>query len=109
MATYGKNCMYCQEIIPGDSAFCPLCGHTDPFSLLCPQCKNGVQSTWKICSSCGFRLHVTCPECGKETFANTQCDYCKSVLMVRCTQKKCQALQVMAKDKLCLFCGKPLR
>lgn len=97
--------MYCNELIPGDSEMCPMCGRKDPFSLRCPRCKNPIENNWKICSSCGIKLKTICISCGKEIPTAEFCEYCKGPILVRCKNRKCLEVQILTPEGKCIKCG----
>lgn len=108
MATYKMHCMYCDNLIPGDSNVCPFCGKESPFCMRCPKCKREVEKGYKRCPGCGFSLAVNCPHCGKEVFPALQCPECGKQLLVKCPKKTCAELQ-LSSNKTCIKCGKELK
>ena len=51
---YASNttvCYACNEIIPKDSIYCPVCGRQ--LLVECPKCGSTYSSQYKICSKCG--------------------------------------------------------
>jgi RNA polymerase subunit RPABC4/transcription elongation factor Spt4 len=57
MSTYKKPCRYCNELVPGDSDFCPFCGKKNPVGTLrCPNCQTPIEENYKVCSHCGALL-----------------------------------------------------
>lgn len=109
MATYKKACAKCGELIPGDAGFCPFCENQDPFHLRCPKCRQPIEESWKICSSCGIRLKVVCAFCGKEAPLELKCAHCGMPMLVECRDKKCREIQVYTKENKCTKCGKTLK
>lgn len=108
MATYKKACARCGQLIPGDAQFCPHCQNADPFHLRCPKCRQPIEESWKICSSCGIRLRAVCPSCGKETPTAPQCAHCGAPVLVQCPNKRCSEVQILTKDNKCARCEKRL-
>jgi hypothetical protein len=50
----------CQGACDDDSAFCHLCSsNLRGAQLICGQCFNPVDASWKICAGCGHRLTAT--------------------------------------------------
>lgn len=108
MATYKMHCMYCENLIPGDSNVCPFCGKESPFAMRCPKCKKQVEKGYRVCSGCGFALIMKCPGCGKEVFPAMNCPECGKQLLTVCRKKTCAELQSVA-NKTCVKCGKELK
>jgi predicted RNA-binding Zn-ribbon protein involved in translation (DUF1610 family) len=44
-------CYACNEIIPADSVFCPVCGQK--LYVVCPSCGSKYSSKYEICNKCG--------------------------------------------------------
>ena len=56
------------------------------YKLICPKCKNKVESNELRCNVCGLRLQVVCPNCDTlNNFGNTICSGCGSVLLKYCS------------------------
>lgn len=108
MATYKKVCMYCNELIPGDSQICPICEKQNPFSRRCSKCSNPIQKNWKICSSCGIKLVTICTKCGKETITDCKCLNCGAPILGKCSNRKCLEIQIITKEGKCYKCGSEL-
>jgi RNA polymerase subunit RPABC4/transcription elongation factor Spt4 len=108
MATYKKACAKCGELIPGDAQFCPVCESQDPFHTRCPKCRQPIEESWKICSSCGIRLRTECVVCGKETPLAPKCAFCGAPVLVQCGNKKCNEMQILTSANRCVKCGKSL-
>lgn len=108
MATYKKFCMYCNELIPGDSSICPICEKQDPFTMRCPKCQNPIQKDWKVCSSCGIKLRAICIKCKKETFTAKTCQNCGEPVLIKCNNRKCLEVQILTAERKCIKCGNKL-
>lgn len=108
MATYKKFCIYCNQLIPGDSQICPICEKENPFSMRCPKCSNPIQKNWKICSSCGIKLVAVCTKCGRETATAFKCEHCGAPVLVKCSNRKCLEIQILTKERKCIRCGNKL-
>lgn len=53
------SCTSCNELIPNNSKFCPLCGSKQiekPKFKFCPNCGNKLTNVSLFCSECGFKL-----------------------------------------------------
>ncbi len=75
-------CPDCQNQIPSDSRFCPLCGHQQLVLSQCANCGKNLVPSAKFCSRCG---HATsekpkarvCPKCRNENIPGAMfCDTC---------------------------------
>jgi membrane protease subunit (stomatin/prohibitin family) len=75
-------CPDCQNQIPSDSRFCPLCGHQQLVLSQCANCGKNLVPSAKFCSRCG---HATsekpkasvCPKCRNENLPGAMfCDTC---------------------------------
>ncbi len=107
MAVYKEPCRHCGTFIGQDSRFCPKCGNRAPFVDLCPACLREVSRANAACSGCGRALQITCPHCGKQTFASDKCDACDGSLMKKCQNPRCGEMQFFENTK-CTACGKKL-
>ncbi len=57
MPGYKHPCPYCSKFIQSDSAACPFCGVTEPFTHgRCPVCRAPLQPGWIACPKCGRSL-----------------------------------------------------
>ncbi len=108
MAAYKKHCIYCENLIQGDSSICPFCAHESPFALRCVRCRKEVEKGYKLCPSCGFPLVIICPFCGGEVFPSMYCTLCGKQLLTACKNKKCGELQIIS-NKKCVKCGHGLK
>ena len=64
-------CPDCKNTIPGDSRFCPLCGHQLLRLLRCSNCGKNLTPQAKFCSQCGQSTNENkaakiCPHCRME-------------------------------------------
>ena len=74
--------------------------------LICPKCKNKVDSNELRCSVCGMRLNVVCPKCGSlNNFGNTVCSECGNVLLKYCGN--CGSAN-LSDATVCRKCNTPL-
>lgn len=104
MAVYKEPCRHCGALIDQDSRFCPKCGNRAPFVDLCPTCLRKVSREDAACCGCGRTLQITCPHCGKQTFAGDKCDVCGKSLMKKCQNPRCGEMQFFENSK-CTACG----
>ncbi len=107
MATYKKNCIFCNALIEPDSRFCPKCGNRSPFALRCPACLREVSGEDTVCPGCGRPLVIHCPFCGENTFVADRCQSCGRSLMVPCPNKRCGEM-VFFQNTHCRACGKKI-
>ncbi len=69
------NCPDCNQSIPGDSRFCPLCGHHLLRLACCSNCGKNLTPEAKFCSQCGQptdqkKAPKICPQCRMENLHN---------------------------------------
>lgn len=69
------NCPDCNHSIPGDSRFCPLCGHQLLRLVCCVNCGKNLTPKDKFCWQCGQptnqkRPAKICPQCRMENLHN---------------------------------------
>jgi len=76
------SCPDCQNMIPSDARFCPLCGHQQLVLSQCTNCGKNLVPNAKFCSKCG---HATsekpqisvCPKCKSENIPGSMfCNQC---------------------------------
>ena len=76
------------------------------YKLICPKCKNKVDSNELRCNVCGMRLNVVCPKCGSlNHFGDTVCSKCGNVLLKYCS--KCGSSN-LSDSTVCRKCNNPL-
>lgn len=108
MAGYQQPCRVCGAFVARDSRFCPSCSSSAPFVDLCPSCHHQVARGQRVCAGCGRGLAVTCPACQATSFVGERCDACGAAFVVRCPDRRCQALQFFENDR-CTACGKKIK
>lgn len=74
------SCPDCRQSVPGDSRFCPYCGHQIVVFQKCPECGKNLPPKANFCSACGRALDKKqrsrkCKGCGagnlpEATFCN---------------------------------------
>ena len=69
------TCPDCSQSIPGDSRFCPLCGHQLLRLACCANCGKNLTPKAKFCPQCGQptdqkMLPKICPQCHAENLHN---------------------------------------
>jgi membrane protease subunit (stomatin/prohibitin family) len=75
-------CPDCQHSIPGDSKFCPLCGHQLLVFDQCVNCGKNLAPNAKFCSKCGHPADEKptpkfCSKCGTENLSGSAfCNQC---------------------------------
>ncbi|MEA3467156.1 MAG: SPFH domain-containing protein [Thermodesulfobacteriota bacterium] len=75
-------CPDCQNRIPGDARFCPLCGHQQLVLSQCVNCGKNLAPNAKFCSKCGHSTSekpriLVCPECNTENMPGAMfCNQC---------------------------------
>jgi len=80
------ECPDCRQEIPGDSRFCPYCGHQILVLQKCPACGKNLPAQARFCSACGRPVEKTpeprkCKACGTENLPEaTYCNSCGSKL-----------------------------
>ena len=108
MALYKKPCIHCGTLIAEDARVCENCLSHSPFGHRCPTCLAEIRKGQQLCSNCGRPLHVVCPFCGKHTFVQEKCEHCGGALLIRCTNRRCGAIQFFDTIK-CTACGKKIK
>jgi membrane protease subunit (stomatin/prohibitin family) len=75
-------CPDCQNSIPADSRFCPICGHQILMLLKCAHCGKNLTPKAKFCPQCGKptdekKEKQTCPNCQTENLSGSMfCNNC---------------------------------
>ena len=78
----GTVCPDCQNRIPADARFCPLCGHQQLVFSQCLDCGKNLAPNAKFCSKCGRATSekphkVVCSECQAENIPGAMyCNQC---------------------------------
>lgn len=76
------TCSGCQQTIPADARFCPLCGHQQLVLIKCAHCGKDLPLNAKFCSRCGHSVaeqpqKVQCPGCQAENLPGAMfCNQC---------------------------------
>ena len=76
------SCPECQNVIPADARFCPLCGHQQVVLSHCAHCGKNLALNAKFCSRCGHPTTeqpqvVLCPYCKAENLPGAMfCNQC---------------------------------
>ena len=76
------TCSDCQNVIPADARFCPLCGSQQVILSQCANCGKNLTLNAKLCPKCGHpateRPQVTqCPACKAENLPGAMfCNHC---------------------------------
>ncbi len=76
------QCPDCENMIPYDSRFCPLCGHQQVVIMQCSGCGKNLTSGAKFCSRCGQPVHgkpvqKICAQCHAENLPDAGfCSQC---------------------------------
>jgi predicted amidophosphoribosyltransferase len=70
------DCPACGNSIPGDSSFCPKCGHQLLQLIRCSNCGKNLTPQAKFCSQCGQPASQRpapkiCSQCGTENLFNS--------------------------------------
>ena len=80
------GCPDCGHNVPGDSRFCPVCGHQLLQLLQCGHCKKNLTPKANFCSRCGRstsakpQVHI-CSSCNNENLSDSIfCNHCGSKL-----------------------------
>ena len=74
----------------------------------CHSCGAKLKLNDTTCVACGARTYTLCPFCGRETFIQGNCRYCRRTLFVTCQNEACRKLQLITNDRTCNSCGAPL-
>ncbi len=75
-------CPDCQNMIPSDARFCPLCGHQQLVLSQCVNCGKNLAPNAKFCSKCGHSTSEkpqisVCPKCKSENLPGSMfCNQC---------------------------------
>ena len=75
-------CPDCQNRIPADARFCPLCGHQQLVLIQCSNCGKNLTPNAKFCSNCGHPTSekpqlLICPVCHEENMPGAMfCNQC---------------------------------
>lgn len=75
-------CPDCQNQIPEDSRFCPLCGHQQLVLSQCANCGKNLAPNARFCSKCGHSTSerpamIICPLCHEENLSGAMfCNQC---------------------------------
>ena len=76
------QCPDCENMIPADARFCPLCGHQQVVLLQCSNCGKNLTPGAKFCSRCGQPTSVkpesiVCSRCQSQNLPDaTFCNRC---------------------------------
>jgi membrane protease subunit (stomatin/prohibitin family) len=76
------TCPDCRQMIPGDSRFCPYCGHHIVVMERCPKCGKNLPAHAKFCPRCGAKAgdqaaSKPCDQCGYENLpGSVYCNRC---------------------------------
>lgn len=76
------TCPDCKQAIPGDSRFCPYCGHQIVVMERCPKCGKNLPAHAKFCPRCGAKAgdpapSKPCAQCGYENLpGSVYCNRC---------------------------------
>jgi len=108
MGTYKQPCVHCGNWLDTAEEMCPHCGSATPFGFTCPTCLHAINPSDALCPGCGRPLYVPCPYCGQPTFVQEVCQHCGGMLMVRCDNTRCNAVQFFQNTK-CTACGAKLK
>lgn len=80
--TEDSNCPDCQHLVPGDSRFCPYCGHQILVISQCASCGKNLPPNARFCPKCGhttFEKPVprVCTNCQTENLPDSVfCNHC---------------------------------
>ena len=81
---------------------------TPGMACMCHACGQKLKLSDRVCASCGAATYAACPFCGRETFIQGNCRYCRNSLFVTCANQNCAMLQLISPDGLCRACGSVL-
>lgn len=101
-----QTCPGCGKSVPGNSRFCPECGHSFATpsrpEIRCFNCSGIIAADAKFCPTCGKPFRP-CPSCGASLSPEaTKCPVCGTPLPVQCG--KCGT---EFSGKFCPNCGTP--
>jgi predicted amidophosphoribosyltransferase len=76
------SCPECRSGVPGDSKFCPQCGHQLVVFTQCSRCGKNLVPNARFCPRCGLEAgaapgKAACPACGAENLPGSMfCNEC---------------------------------
>jgi len=80
--TGAASCPECRSGVPGDSKFCPQCGHQLVVFTQCSRCGKNLAPNARFCPRCGLEAgaapgKAACPACGAENLPGSMfCNEC---------------------------------
>ena len=74
----------------------------------CHVCGTKLKLSDRTCGVCGVQTYTVCPFCGRETFIQGNCRYCRRSLFVTCPNGTCRKIQLITDDRSCSSCGAAL-
>ena len=78
----GPRCPDCEQRIPMNAKFCPVCGHQQLVFRQCAQCGKNLTASARFCSRCGHPAEEkpqprVCAHCGAENLGDSKfCTQC---------------------------------
>ena len=81
-AAPAADCPECRSAVPGDSKFCPQCGHQLVVFTQCTRCGKNLAPNARFCPRCGLEagtapLKAACPACGADNLPGSVfCNEC---------------------------------
>lgn len=78
------------------------------YACACHVCGAKLKLSDRICDACGAQTYTVCPYCGRETFIQGNCRFCRNSLFVTCPNADCLKLQLYTDARICKACGTPL-